>query len=199
MTKHLDVDCQCGDVSLRVSVPGRSAGTRATCFCKDCQTAAHSLGCADDLLSPPGGSDIWQTTPDLIQITRGQDKLAILRLGPKGLLRWHATCCGTLMCNTLSRLGLPFVGVVISQRQTAQADATLGPVFCYANTQGAVPGRGAPAADEKFGAAGMALMRRMITAGLAGKASKSPFRDSTGAAFAPIRILTKEERNAARP
>ena len=74
---------------------------RVICYCDDCQAFAHQLGRAD-LLDSNGGTDIVQVAPASPHIRQGQDKIAALRLSPKGLYRWHARCCNTPVGNTLS-------------------------------------------------------------------------------------------------
>ncbi len=192
----LDCTCRCGAVKLRVAVPRRSSGTRAKCYCTDCQTAAQALGAAD-LLDPAGGTEVWQTTPDLLEIVQGAEHLVILRLSPKGLFRWYAACCDTPLCNTLPRLGLPFVSIVLPPG-TAD-DVVLGPVGAHVNTIGAQPGQGAPARDVNFAAAGMTVLWRMAISALSGRAGKNPLRTPGGDPIAPIRVLTLAERNAAKP
>lgn len=186
-------------MQLHLSVPRRSAGTRTICYCKDCQTAAHALGAGGDILDAAGGTDVWQTTPDLLEIRQGADQLGILRLSPQGIYRWYARCCNTPLCNTLPRLGLPFVGIITGQRYKTEADATFGRVRCQANTAGALRGQGAPVADSGFSAAGAAVLRRMIAGLVSGRAAQSPLREPDGAPVAPIRVLSLEERRGACP
>lgn len=199
MAGDLQLACRCATVQIALSVPGRSAGTRCVCYCGDCQTAARVFGPGDDLLGPAGGTDIWQTTPDRVDIRAGQDRLAILRLSPKGLYRWHATCCDTPLFNTLPRMGVPFVGVVLRPDQAAQVDPVLGPVFCYHATAGARPGEGAPSGDVHFARAVGSLIWRMAAAVLSGRGKRNPLRAPDGGPNAPIRILTRDQRDAARP
>ena len=102
-------------------MPSRRAGTRVTCYCADCQTAARLCPEPDALLGPAGGTDIWQTTPDRLTLVRGAEHLEIRRLSPKGLCRWTATCCETPLFNTLERLGFPFVGLTLRPDEAGAA------------------------------------------------------------------------------
>lgn len=191
--------CRCGKVAFAIEVPHRRAGTRVTCFCKDCQTAGRLFGAEAEILGPAGGTDIYQTTPDRLSILRGAEHLQIIRLSPKGLMRWHAACCNTPVLNTAERIALPFVGLVLRPDERAAADAVLGPVTAYVFTASARPGAGAPAADRGFARTGMAIAGRMLGAWVRGKAGRNPLRTPEGGPIAPIRILTPEERRAARP
>lgn len=193
---QIALQCRCGTVRYSVEVPRRGSGTRLKCYCRDCQTAAHALGRAD-FLDRAGGSDLWQTTPDLLAIEAGQNELQVLRLSPNGLFRWHASCCGSPVCNTLPRLSLGFVGVGLDPERRQDWDRMLGPVYTHANTTGAKRGGGAPAKDVRFGAAGVQMIRRMAMYALVGQSSKSPLRDARGQPIAPVRVLSLEERRAA--
>lgn len=197
MAGRIALQCRCGTVRYIVDIPRRGAGTRVKCYCRDCQTAVQVLGRAD-FLDRAGGSDIWQTTPDLLTFEAGQDALQILRLSPKGLFRWHASCCGSPVCNTLTRLGLGFVGFGLDPTRQDEWDKALGPVRAHVNTAGATRGGGAPAKDMNFGAAGIQVLRRMAAYALAGRRDISPLRDAEGDPVAPIRVLSLEERRAAQ-
>lgn len=198
MGKTYDLGCRCGLVRIGVSVPGRSSGTRVKCYCVDCQTGALALD-AGDMLDPAGGTDVWQTTPDLLTVQAGAEHLAILRLSPRGLYRWYAACCDTPLCNTLPKLGLPFVGLVLRPYEGAGLDKVFGPLRAQVNTVGARPGQGAPVKDRNFAGAGVQVVTRMILAGVSGRGRLNPLRDDAGQPIAPIRVLTREERHAAHP
>lgn len=191
--------CRCGKVSIRVDVPAGGAGTRCTCYCKDCQTAARLFGDGTGILAADGGTDIWQTTPDRLTIGRGAEHLTILRLSPKGLYRWHAGCCDTPMFNTLERLALPFVGVVLRPDEAAAATAVLGKSRVAANTASAPRGAGAPRRDRRFGAAARQLVLRMLLALASGRGRRNPLRGADGGPIAPVRVITPEARKTARP
>jgi hypothetical protein len=83
---------------------------RVVCYCDDCQAFVHQLGRAD-LLNTQGGSDIVQVAPASLTFVKGQERIAGVRLTPKGLFRYHTTCCNTPVGNTLSP-AIPFVGIV---------------------------------------------------------------------------------------
>ncbi|WP_371227488.1 DUF6151 family protein [Roseovarius sp. 2305UL8-3] len=190
---------RCGATHLRVDVPGASAGTRAICYCKDCQTAAQLHGDGADMLSPAGGSDIWQTTPDRIKIVKGAEHLKVIRLSPKGLMRWHAGCCGTPMFNTLPNLKLPFIGMILRQSARSDADAVYGKLRCHASTEGVRPGAGASTRDKGFKRAGFDVLQRMLAAWLSGRSKDTPLIGKDGKPIAPVEVITKDQRRAAIP
>ncbi|MGK7653803.1 DUF6151 family protein [Roseovarius sp. B08] len=191
--------CRCGAVEVMLAVPARGAGTRVTCYCNDCQTAAGLFGHSDEFLSPGGGSEIWQTTPDRLTLTAGAEHLEILRLSPRGLYRWHARCCGTPMFNTMSRVHLPFVGVVLRQDELAGPAAGLGASRCRAFTKYAKPEPGAPVADRGFAGAGLQVLRRMAGAWIGGRATSNALLGDDGAPVAPVTVIPLEQRQAAVP
>ncbi len=199
MSGLVEHSCRCGATRLKIAVPAPTAGTRVVCYCKDCQTAALLHDGASDVLSRAGGSDIWQTTPDLIDITDGAENLKVIRLSPKGLMRWHAGCCGTPMLNTLSRVRLPFVGVVLRQSELAEADAVFGAIECHASTGSARPEAGAPEQDIGFNRAGAMVLKRLALAVLGGRSKNNPLLQPDGTLIAPVVVISREERAAALP
>ena len=92
MAKDVQVRCRCGEVVGLVTNASPQKVNRVVCYCDDCQAFAHQLGRAD-LLNAQGGSDIVQVAPASLTFTKGQDRIAGMRLTPKGLFRWHTTCC----------------------------------------------------------------------------------------------------------
>jgi hypothetical protein len=169
---------------------------RVTCYCDDCQAFAHQLGRAD-LLDEKGGSDIVQVAPATLHFTQGQDSIAGVRLSPKGLYRWHTTCCNTPIGNTLNP-AVPFVGLMAQTFDVPQVDEVVGP------PTGAIQGKyavgEAPAGSTGFnlslilGAIGKVLGWR-----LGGKTWPHPFfaRD-TRAPIYPITVISLERRKALR-
>ncbi len=99
--------CKCREVEAE-AVPQK--GARIVCYCASCRAFVERLG-AGDRLDPAGGSDLWQTAPESVTITKGQAHLAWMRLTEKGPLRWYTTCCNTPMANTLDGIGVPFLTI----------------------------------------------------------------------------------------
>lgn len=197
--REMEHSCRCGACAVKVNLSGWGVGNRVTCYCDDCQTFARALGAQGDALGPGAGTGLVQTTPDRLEILRGAEHLAILRLSPKGLLRWYAACCDTPMMNTLPNLKLSFVGLVVRPDQQTAVAALLGQRSAHVFTSTARPRTEAPRKDVAFAAAGFAVLRRMLVGALAGRAKLSPLRSEAGEPVAPIRVLTKEERHDARP
>src|SRR5215471_8304503 len=110
MSKNATLRCSCGRVRGVGTNVSPSTVNRIVCYCDDCQAYLHHLGRAD-LLDAHGGSDIVQVAPACLHYTRGSDLIVGVRLLPKGLYRWYASCCKTPLGNTASP-AIPFVGIL---------------------------------------------------------------------------------------
>lgn len=193
-----EISCRCGKVRGRVADVSPSTVNRVVCYCDDCQAFAHHLGRAD-LLNAQGGSDIVQVAPATMALVQGQELVAGLRLTPKGLYRWYATCCQTPLGNTVSP-AIPFVGVIVQAfKNDGQApDQVFGPPI------GAIKGEYAigPTPPNTKGI-GLGLMMRSIAKVLGwrlrGKTWPHPYFDhSTRQPVYPVTVLTPEQRQALR-
>lgn len=129
--------CRCGTLTGFVS--HTSEGSRAVCYCKDCQAFAHYLGKTDDILDDLGGTEVVATLPRHVTFTRGIDSLACMSLSGTGLLRWYARCCNTPVGNTSRNHKLPHVGLVHTclRSGTASLESSFGPIRMRVGTKGA--------------------------------------------------------------
>lgn len=190
------ISCRCGTVKGEVDDPSPGAGQRVVCYCDDCQTAAHALGCAE-LLDANGGMDIYQTTPDRVRWTEGRDQLRCLRLSPKGLYRFYAACCDTPLGNTLSPR-VPFIGLPVVSLSD-EARAAVGPVV--ARMQGRFAhGEARPEGVHPKAPVDLLLRTgwRLGGALIVGRNKPSPFFSADGALVVEPRVLTLEERQEFR-
>ncbi|MEM6374248.1 MAG: DUF6151 family protein [Pseudomonadota bacterium] len=122
--------CDCGQVRGALRGVGPSNGNRVTCYCGDCRAAV--VHASPDDTAPDGPVELFQATPGRIHFEAGQDQLAVFSLSPKGILRWHARCCGAMLFNTLRTPKLAFAAFFTDRTP----DATpLGPVRTRANVQ----------------------------------------------------------------
>lgn len=187
----LKFSCRCGTVKGHMKVAAISHGLRLICHCADCRAAERYF--APQGHSPSEtGVDLYQTYPDLVQIDQGKEHLALLRLSPRGLMRWHASCCGTPLANTLAKPQLPFVGLCVN---TLEDPAPLGRV----KAEGFVPARtpGQPPKHKGGARIVYGVLSRMITARATGRWRTSAFFDTdSGAPRAEPVILSKTERAA---
>lgn len=185
--------CTCGATEWHVTAP--RTGTRLMCYCADCQTFARHLGA--DILGPAGGSDLLQISPAQVSFVRGAENLALLKLSPKGLSRWHTSCCNTPVCNTLKSAKLPFVSLFCASHQGE--DRELGRVVAHANT---VFGHGPhkPAKDRGLGRLVISFAKRILGDRMSGQWKATPFfAPPDWSPVAAPHVITKEERNRARP
>jgi hypothetical protein len=195
----LELRCSCG--ALRGVVRGLSAstGNRVVCYCADCQSFAHFLGRAGEILDAHGGTDVVQTSPARVAFTQGREKLACMRLTPKGLHRWYADCCKTPIGNTLGSAGMPFVGLICACLGTGGAgparDAALGPVRARVNV-GSAKRDAAAHGIRSSGVLSSVLhfARLILAARLRGDQKASPFFDArTGRLVVAPRVLSDAE------
>jgi hypothetical protein len=112
MQSKLSVSCQCGEFKASVSIDKRNIPTRLKCYCVDCQTYARHLNKAEVHLDDKGGTDILQISPAQFIITDGNEHLGNLMLSPKGIYRWHTSCCQTPICNTPTKAEMPYIGLL---------------------------------------------------------------------------------------
>ncbi|MFC3615467.1 DUF6151 family protein [Lutimaribacter marinistellae] len=181
----LRFSCTCGKVSGHMDEPALRGGFRISCHCPDCRAADRHLRGTSGRIDP---IDIYQTSPDHVHIDSGADHLGLFRLGPKGLFRWYATCCGTPLFNTLASARLPFVGVLTENFETPDR---LGPV----RGQSFVPGPGGKPRNSGSGAMAWGIISRMLTARLSGRWRQTPFFDTeSGKPRAEAQILSREQR-----
>jgi hypothetical protein len=202
MTQDLELSCRCGEVHGWVKGVSPGKINRAICYCDDCQAFAHHLGRAD-LLDARGGTDIVQVAPRTVSFDKGVEHIVGLRLSPKGLHRWYASCCKTPLGNTMTP-ALPFVGIVAAVLRGAAQEQQREQLF--GKVRGAVLGRFAkggapPPGSTKPDLRMMAhVVRLLLGWKLSGKAWPHPFFDRTsGAPSRPVTVLTREERDALRP
>jgi hypothetical protein len=165
------------------------------CYCKDCQAFAHFLGRAREVLDEQGGSDVIQVLPKDVTLMQGAEALACMRLTPKGLLRWYASCCNTPIGNTLATPKVSFVGLVHAclHAPGKSLDDSFGPVRIWVHTKSA---SGAPKPEQRgLGKALRWVIRTVLKARLNGDYKRTPFfRADTGAPIVTPRVLTRAER-----
>ena len=138
MQSDVIVRCECGSVEGVAHKMSAGHVNRVTCYCSWCQAFAEYLGKADSLLDEDGGSDLFQISPGQLEITKGKEFVACLRLSPKGPVRWYADCCKSHLANTFGSPSVPFMALPTafldqSTNNAKQADF-LGPVRARVNS-----------------------------------------------------------------
>jgi hypothetical protein len=194
-----ELRCRCGEVRGWASDASPRTVNRVVCYCDDCQAFLHHLGRAD-LLDDHGGTDIVQVAPASLAFHRGAERIAGVRLSPKGLHRFYATCCNTPLGNTVGP-SIPFVGVMAQ----AFEGSARGPDDLFGPPLGAILGRFAvgtpPAGSTRMNYPLFLRAIRMVLGWrVTGKAWPHPFFDrATRAPVHPVRALSRAERDALRP
>jgi hypothetical protein len=199
MTGNATLRCRCGEV--RGVVAGVSLGkvNRVICYCDDCQAFLHYLGRAD-LLDAHGGTDIVQLAPAWLSFVQGTERIVGLRLTPKGIYRWYASCCRTPLGNMVGP-AIPYIGIVV--QAFASEARSLDDLFGH--PIGAIYGKhavaGAPPGSTGFTPRLFArAIGRVLAWRLRGQSWPHPFFErATRKPGYPVTTLTREEREALRP
>ena len=189
MSSNLAIRCQCGCVVGKATGLSPNAGSRVVCYCDDCQAFVDQLGQREVVLDSNGGTEIFQMSPAALTVSRGLDRLACLRLTPKGPLRWYTDCCKTPIGNTPSTHKLPFLGLILACMDTAghSLDQVLGPVRTRVMIRHAIGDLGTlPNAYDGFSLSHIAgISWKILTWRMQRDHERSPFFDpETGAPIA---------------
>jgi hypothetical protein len=193
------LSCSCGEVRGWVGDVAPNTVNRVVCYCDDCQAFLHKLERAD-LLDGQGGTDIVQFAPASLSFVQGTERIVGLRLTPKGIYRWYASCCRMPLGNTLGP-AIPFIGVVAH----AFEGETQKPDQLFGRPLGRIFGRYAvghpPEGSTGFNPWLMArAISRVLGWRLRGKTWPHPFFDrARRAPNFPLTTLSPQEREALRP
>jgi len=151
-------------------------------------------------LNEYGGTDVVQVAPASLTFHRGNEIIVGLRLTPKGLYRWHTSCCKTPVGNTFGP-ELPFVGIVAQAFDTGStnADRIFGAPLGAGRSKFAI---GNPPEHMTKLTARLVLHAARLVIGwkFGGGTWPHPFFDrETRAPTHPIVTLTQDAREALRP
>ncbi len=158
--------CACGTVKGVLHEVGK--GNHARCFCQSCRAAEIHTGAAD-----PGdrGVTLYQTSADCVSFSTGQDHLAVFSFGPKNLLRWHTSCCGGLLFNTLRSPKFSFAAIRTDKLENTTA---LGPV----RSRGFIPDANDKQRHEGLVPMISGMLWRAISRRINGRWKQTPFFDA---------------------
>lgn len=134
MSNIVELECLCGAVKGSVKVVTGSF-FHVHCLCCDCQKFASYLNNSENILDENGGTELFQTYPEFMTITKGQGKIGGVQLNDKGIYRWHTTCCNMPLANTMRSEKIPFVGVSVKLMKFScgqEKKEVLGPVIMKA-------------------------------------------------------------------
>lgn len=172
MAQDIALRCACGAMEAVVAGAAPSRVNHVVCYCKDCQAFARYLRQDARILDEAGGTRIVQLEPSRVQIVKGAEHLACLRLTPKGLHRWYAACCDTPLANTLGTPKLAFAGLIAANLQAAPE--RFGPVIAHVHTGSALK----PVEGFGFIHVGLRILRLVAQARVSGRWRKTPFFDA---------------------
>ncbi|MGC3874924.1 DUF6151 family protein [Halomonas sp. GXIMD04776] len=195
------IECRCGN--LKGTLGPVNNFIHCVCYCTDCQAFPRFLDRENEVLDADGGTELVQTTPDNVTFNEGTDNLACLRLTPKGLLRWYASCCNMPIANTPSNYNMPFVGLIHAclRPESGFLDSSLneafGPVRMRVFTKSAL-GEPKPSSQGLLGCGAQAA--GMITkARLDGRYKQTPFfHAQSGKCVVTPTILSEQELKSAK-
>ncbi len=199
----IPIRCNCGHLQGVVLNAPKESGPRAICLCDDCQSFAHFLGRAKLILDANGGTEVLPVAPANFKITKGIDQLKLMRLSPKGLLRWYAGCCQTAIGNSPPSPRFPFIGLIhtiFDRTMTEKSrDEAMGPVHTRMLGKYGI----APLPEGTPMGVPLPLMARTLPFFLKGllKGSHKPsplFDPKTGLPIREAYVLTREERDKIR-
>ena len=189
----LKFSCRCGQVNGVVANYRRSQANRVVCYCGDCRGFVNWLK-QPDHLDARGGVDILHLAQGDVRIDQGRELVACMRLSPKGMFRFYATCCSTPLGSTVSA-GLPLVGFSTTIfDSTVDREPVLGPALVV-NGASAL---GGPMPERKLAVVGMMMRVGALLARwkIMGRGKPSPFFSDQGQPVAAPMIITKEQRAA---
>ena len=184
--------CSCGSFRAVLRPP---RGTRAVCYCHDCQAFAHYLGLPEGMLDEAGGTPIVAVRPRHVVVVAGAEHLACMALTERGMLRWYTQCCNTPIGNTPRSIPQHHLGLVHSclEGGSAELEASFGPVKMRVNRNSAKSPI-APVPASTFVPALLRFTAAMLWARLSGRYKFNPFFDPrNGAPVVKPRVLTAEE------
>ena len=185
------IRCQCGKVRGEADLS--RAYTRATCYCKDCQSFSRYLK-RPDMVDRCGGTDIVPMSPAGVRITDGVEHVICMSLSDKGRLRWHTACCHTPLGNTPRSGKIAYVGMIMTCFDAAPGtiDAALGPRDrIVLNTASATCKVGTTPLPFLLG--GLSILGHIVAARF-GAPQPSPFFGSKGPLREPI-VLSAAQRD----
>ncbi|WP_254429488.1 DUF6151 family protein [Ruegeria atlantica] len=177
--------CKCGTLHGHITAEGVHSGTHVGCFCRDCRAAQLYFGQPDPA---PGPVNILQMSPEEICFEGGSEKLALMQLSPKGMLRWYSSCCNAPLATTARTAKFPFAGFDVKRIADPSG---LGPI----TTRGFVPQPNGKQSHEKLRYAAVGMLTRLSKSWLSGRWRNTPFFDlGDGKPVVAPTILSKTER-----
>lgn len=192
----MQIQCECGQFRAEIKQFPNEMPGRLACYCDDCQIYLMHMKRADLFLDGAGGTEIAPIYPAHLTLVSGAEQLRCLRLSPRGLFRWSASCCNTPIANV--QPGFPWIGVFarpFTIKDPRLLEKTFGPIRSGIMGKFARGRRPEGVAETMSFKAVRSVFPFLLKGFLTGKAKKSPFFKDDGKT--PLKepvILAKEER-----
>ncbi|MFL6716804.1 MAG: DUF6151 family protein [Burkholderiaceae bacterium] len=193
MTGRHPIRCRCGKLQAEVARP--RLGTRAVCYCRDCQAFGHFLGLPPGMLDSMGGTDIVAIAPRYVSFICGVEHLACMSLTERGTLRWYSSCCRTPIGNTHRDLRFSHIGLVHTCLGSGDASLleSFGPVKMRVNRQSA-KGHQDATRTTTFALALLRYLGLLAWSRVSGKYKLNPFFEAgTGMPRVSPTVLSEDE------
>lgn len=188
MSDPVTFACACEKVQGEVAADTLKSGTRVVCHCDDCRAFQIALG-RDD----PGaqtGVDLLQIAPANMHFVHGTEHLAAMRLSPRGLVRWYASCCDTPLAATMPGRAIPFAGLLIETLHSTDHVRRV-------STHGFLKNADGTTRHKNIGRLVRGLVSRTFAAYTSGTAKMTPFRDpDSGALIVEPEVIGKARKAA---
>ena len=132
----LSLRCRCGRVRGAITDARADQLQRMVCYCDDCQAFARWIEASGGAryLDAHGGTDVVQVYPSQVKFTDGVERVKVMKLSEKGLLRWFTECCKTPAGNMLGNHRSPFVGLptaIVDAGEGRTLDSLIGPPSAF--------------------------------------------------------------------
>jgi len=185
--RDVPLSCSCGTVRGTLHGASARAGTHAVCHCIDCRAAELYKG--NDV---PRTVSLFQTSPDRVSFERGRDQIGVFSFGEKNILRWYASCCGSILCNTVRNPKIAFTSIRLSLLSEDDR-GVVGPVVA----QAFIPDPSGKPRHSGLPRFIWQAVTRIAGARLSGKWRDNPLFDTeTLTPIAPVHIVPAAERKA---
>lgn len=182
------LECFCSSLQGELNVISNKKSFHVHCLCTDCQDFAGYLNNKGKILDKSGGSELFQTYPAYLKITKGEENISCMQLSKKGITRWYASCCNAPIANTMASPKVPFAGVSVKLMKfssNSEKEEILGPVIMKAYGRSAL-GEKPEDAHDTFPMSFMPRMLKFMFMGfICGKYKPSPFYKDGGPVSIP--------------
>ena len=184
MPGDLSFACMCGTVTGHLDKKAVSSGTHVTCGCRSCRAATRHL-----TRNTVPFVDVYLTSSHHVHFDSGFNKLAALKLSPKGSNRIYATCCGAPIAVLERTQHLSFTSFYTDRLSDPER---IGPIVAQVNRTEADGRR-----HIGLGKVVRQLLARVLSDRLTGKWKSSVFFTDPKTLSVPQVLIEKDAKAAA--